>query len=135
MIAMTKQLDQVFAALSDPTRRKILLLLLEDDMTVTDVAEPFGMSLAAISKHLVVLSRAGLIQRERRGRITWCKLDTESLRVVSLWIGSFGLVDPIDLDGLERFLAAEGLQHEAHDGDDDHDEPDEVDDPVHENSP
>ena len=101
-------------------------------MTVTDVAAPFGMSLAAVSKHLAVLDRAGLITRERRGRITWCKLDTEALREASLWIACFGLLDPLDLDGFERFLAAEGLEDEAHDRDDDHDEADDVDDTVHE---
>lgn len=128
---MSEPLDQVFSALADPTRRRILMLLLEDDMAVTDVAEPFGMSLAAISKHLVVLARAGLIRRERRGRVTWCKLDTEALREASVWMASFGLVDPLDLDGLERFLRFEGLEDEAHDRDDDHDDPDEIDDPVH----
>lgn len=106
---MSDTLDQVFAALSDPTRRRILMLLLEDDMAVTDVAAPFGMSLAAISKHLIVLDRAGLIQRERRGRVTWCKLQTEALREASVWITCFGLLDPVDLDGFERFLRAEAI--------------------------
>ena len=62
---MTKDLDQTFAALADPTRREILTMLLEDDMAVTDVAEPFEMSLAAISKHLGVLTAAGLISQEK----------------------------------------------------------------------
>lgn len=106
---MSEPIDQVFAALSDPTRRRILLLLLEDDMAVTDVAAPFGMSLAAVSKHLAVLARAGLIRRERRGRITWCKLETDALRDAAVWISSFGLIEPLDLDGLERFLQSEGL--------------------------
>ena len=61
---MSDTLDQVFAALADPTRRAILTMLLEDDMAVTDVAEPFDMSLAAISKHLGILTRAGLIAQE-----------------------------------------------------------------------
>jgi predicted transcriptional regulator len=60
---MMMSLDTVFAALSDPTRRTILAMLLEDDMAVTDVAHPFTMSLAAISKHLHVLTAAGLIQQ------------------------------------------------------------------------
>ena len=63
---MAPKLDTVFSALADPTRRAILSMLLEDDMAVTDVADPFEMSLAAISKHLGVLSRAGLISQERR---------------------------------------------------------------------
>ena len=58
---MADPLDTVFSALADPTRRAILSMLLEDDMAVTDVADPFAMSLAAISKHLTILTRAGLI--------------------------------------------------------------------------
>ena len=58
---MENRLDLVVAAIVDPTRRAILMMLLEDDMAVSDVAEPFQMSLAAISKHLAILSRAGLI--------------------------------------------------------------------------
>ena len=58
---MSQSLDTTFAALADPTRRAILSMLLEDDMAVTDVAEPFEMSLAAVSKHLVILTKAGLI--------------------------------------------------------------------------
>ena len=73
-------LDTVFAALADPTRRAILAMLLEDDMAVTDVAEPFEMSLAAISKHLAVLTEAGLISQEKRGRVKWCKLEPDALR-------------------------------------------------------
>ncbi|QYK42754.1 MAG: winged helix-turn-helix transcriptional regulator [Paracoccaceae bacterium] len=100
-------LSAVFAALADPTRRAILAMLLEDDMAVTDVAAPFAMSLAAISKHLKVLAETGLIQQERRGRVTWCKLDPDALRGASVWMQGFGQFDPVDLDGLERFLAAE----------------------------
>ena len=104
---MEDDLDIVFAALADPTRRAILAMLLEDDMAVTDVAEPFHMSLAAISKHLVILTRAGLIRQEKRGRVKWCKLDPDALRAASVWMRGFGQVDPVDLDALERFVARE----------------------------
>jgi DNA-binding transcriptional ArsR family regulator len=104
---MTDRLDTVFAALADPTRRAILAMLLEDDMAVTDVAEPFAMSLAAISKHLAVLSDAGLISRERRGRVIWCKLEPEAMREATVWMRAFGQVDPLDLDAFERFLKQE----------------------------
>ncbi len=104
---MTQRLDAVFAALADPTRRAILAMLLEDDMAVTDVAEPFAMSLAAISKHLTVLSDAGLISREKRGRVIWCKLEPEAMREASVWMRGFGQVDPLDLDDFERFLERE----------------------------
>ncbi len=104
---MTPTLDTVFSALADPTRRRILTMLLEDDMAVTDVAEPFEMSLAAISKHLGVLTRAGLISQERRGRVTWCKLEPESMREASIWMQGFGQFEALDLDAFERFLARE----------------------------
>jgi DNA-binding transcriptional ArsR family regulator len=108
--AMSDPLDSVFAALADPTRRAILGMLLEDDMAVTDVAEPFAMSLAAISKHLGVLADAGLITRERRGRVIWCRLEPDALRTASVWMQGFGQFEPLDLDAFERFL-----EHELND--------------------
>lgn len=104
---MSDPLSNVFAALADPTRRAILSMLLEDDMAVTDVAEPFQMSLAAISKHLTVLSEAGLISREKRGRVIWCKLEPDAMKLASVWMQGFGQFDPVDLDAFERFLEDE----------------------------
>ncbi len=104
---MTQSLDAVFAALADPTRRAILSMLLEDDMAVTDVAAPFEMSLAAISKHLIVLTSAGLISQEKRGRVKWCKLEPDAMREASVWMQGFGLMDGVDLDAFERFLDQE----------------------------
>ena len=104
---MADLLDVVFAALADPTRRQILAMLLEDDMAVTDVAEPFEMSLAAVSKHLMLLSRAGLISQEKRGRVKWCKLEPDALRGASVWMRGFGQIEPVNLDAFERFLDAE----------------------------
>ena len=104
---MADPLDIIFAALADPTRRQILAMLLEDDMAVTDVAEPFEMSLAAVSKHLMLLSRAGLISQEKRGRVKWCKLEPDALRGASVWMRGFGQIEPVNLDAFERFLDAE----------------------------
>ncbi|RYH03983.1 ArsR family transcriptional regulator [Salipiger sp. IMCC34102] len=104
---MSGSLDTTFAALADPTRRAILTLLLEDDMAVTDVAAPFEMSLAAISKHLGVLTAAGLISQEKRGRVKWCKLEPDALRVASVWMQGFGMMGPLDLDAFEGFLHRE----------------------------
>ncbi|WP_158966022.1 ArsR/SmtB family transcription factor [Chachezhania sediminis] len=104
---MSDPLDIVFAALADPTRRAILAMLLEDDMAVTDVAEPFEMSLAAISKHLAILTRAGLIAQEKRGRVKWCKLDPSGMRSASVWMQGFGQFEPVHLDAFERFLERE----------------------------
>ncbi|KIN73988.1 ArsR/SmtB family transcription factor [Sulfitobacter guttiformis] len=108
---MAQTLDTTFAALADPTRRTILAMLLEDDMAVTDVAEPFDMSLAAISKHLVVLTAAGLITQEKRGRVKWCKLEPDALRAASVWMQGFGQFEPVNLDAFERFLESEFGQH------------------------
>ncbi|MFY0617337.1 ArsR/SmtB family transcription factor [Shimia sp.] len=104
---MAPSLDTVFSALADPTRRAILNMLLEDDMAVTDVAEPFDISLAAISKHLVILSKAGLIAQEKRGRVKWCKLQPDAMRAASVWMQGFGQFEPVNLDAFERFLEGE----------------------------
>ena len=104
---MSLHLDLVFSALADPTRRAILSMLLEDDMAVTDVAEPFEMSLAAISKHLIVLTSAGLISQEKRGRVKWCKLEPDALREASIWMQGFGQMEAVDFDAFEAFLSQE----------------------------
>ncbi|MBE3636902.1 ArsR/SmtB family transcription factor [Mangrovicoccus algicola] len=106
-------LDLVFSALADPTRRAILSMLLEDDMAVTDVAAPFEMSLAAVSKHLAILARAGLIRQEKRGRVKWCMLDPDALRGASVWMQGFGQFEPVNLDDFERFLERELTGSEA----------------------
>ena len=104
---MSTRLDTTFAALADPTRRTILSMLLEDDMAVTDVADPFEMSLAAISKHLVILTKAGLISQEKRGRVKWCKIEPDAMRDASIWMQGFGQFEAVNLDAFEAFLASE----------------------------
>ena len=100
-------LDDIFSALADPTRRSILAMLLEDDMAVTDVAEPFEMSLAAISKHLTILTKAGLISQEKRGRVKWCKLEPNAMKDASVWMQAFGQFEPVNLEAFEKFLEQE----------------------------
>ncbi len=73
------RLDAVFTALADPTRRRIVARLARGSATVGEIAEPFAISLPAISKHLDVLGRAGLVQREREGRFQRCTLDARAL--------------------------------------------------------
>ena len=106
-VSTSDPLDTVFMALADPTRRAILTMLLEDDMAVTDVAEPFSISLAAISKHLTILAEARLISQEKRGRVKWCKLEPDAMRAASVWMQAFGQFEPLNLDAFERFLQAE----------------------------
>ncbi len=104
---MAATLDHVFASLADPTRRQILVMLLEDDLAVTDIAEPFEMSLTAISKHINILVAAGLITQEKRGRVKWCGLNPAAMKDASIWMESFGQFEAVNLDALERFLEAE----------------------------
>lgn len=80
------QLSLTFAALADPTRRAILARLADGEATVNQLAEPFDMSLQAVSKHLKVLERAGLITRGRSAQWRPCRLETEPLESASAWI-------------------------------------------------
>lgn len=107
------KIDLVFSALADATRRDILMMLLEDDMAVTDVADPFNMSLAAISKHLGILSKAGLISQEKRGRVKWCKLEPDAMRDAAIWMQSFGQYDALNIEALEEFLTIQQLTSAA----------------------
>lgn len=99
-------LDAVFAALADPTRRAILTGLLGGDRTVTDLATPHAMSLAAISKHLQILTRAGLVVQTRAGRTTACRLEPDGLRAAGLWMQGMGGFAPEDYDALEALIDA-----------------------------
>ena len=85
----TDQLSTTFAALADPTRRAILARLVTGECSVTELAEPFEMSLPAVSKHLRVLERAGLITRGRDAQWRPCALDATPLREVSEWADGF----------------------------------------------
>lgn len=108
-------------------------------MAVTDVADPFDTSLAAISKHLQILAEAGLISQEKRGRVRWCKLEPDALREASVWMQGFGQMEGVDLDAFERFLAVELSRPvvtsddpgEAQDDEDHDDQADDVDDVAH----
>jgi DNA-binding transcriptional ArsR family regulator len=86
---MEAQLDTVFSALADPTRRAILARLAQGEASVTELAEPFAMSLPAISKHLKVLERAGLIERGRDAQRRPCRLQAEPLQQVAAWAMGF----------------------------------------------
>lgn len=85
----TDPVSMVFAALADPTRRAILARLATGDATVNELAEPFPVSLQAISKHLKVLERAGLITRTRDAQWRRCRLDPQPLREVAHWVEQY----------------------------------------------
>jgi DNA-binding transcriptional ArsR family regulator len=84
-----QSLDAIFSALSDATRRAILARLAKGDLTVGELAEPFDMSLPAVSKHLRVLERAGLLVQEKDGRIRRCHLNAEPLKTAAQWINFY----------------------------------------------
>jgi DNA-binding transcriptional ArsR family regulator len=84
-----RTLDGTFGALADPTRRGIMLHLAKREASVSELAKPYGISLPAVSKHLGVLEEAGLIFRERRGRIHHCSLATQPLREIDTWLVTF----------------------------------------------
>ena len=84
-----ESLNAIFSALSDATRRAILARLSKGDLTVSELAEPFEMSLPAVSKHLRVLERAGLLVQEKDGRIRRCHLNAEPLKSAAQWISHY----------------------------------------------
>ena len=102
-----ERLDAVFGALADPTRRAMLRQLARTEHTVGELAAPFDMTLAAASKHIRVLERAGLVRREVRGRIHVCRIDTRPLRSGLEWLRFYEQFWTDRLDVLEAVLRAE----------------------------
>ena len=95
------RLSDTFAALADPTRRAILARLAMGETSVTELAEPFDMSLPAVSKHLKVLERAGLIARGRSAQWRPCRLEASALKDVDDWIGQYRKLWEQDFDRLD----------------------------------
>lgn len=102
----TDQLSKVFSALSDPTRRDILLRLGDGPVTVTELAEPFPISLPAVSRHLKVLEGAGLISRDRRAQWRTSTLRAEPLKEATSWMDHLSHLWDERLDRLETHLTA-----------------------------
>jgi DNA-binding transcriptional ArsR family regulator len=101
---MTDQLSTTFAALADPTRRAILARLVSGECSVTELAEPFDMSLPAVSKHLRVLERAGLIARGREAQWRPCRIQAEPLKEVVDWAERYRHLWEGRLDRLDTYL-------------------------------
>ena len=104
MVTSARALDRTFAALADPTRRAILARLARGEATVGELARPFRVSRPAVSKHLRVLEQAGLVQRERDGRVSRCALDAEPMREAAEWVERYRVFWTGRLDSLERYL-------------------------------
>lgn len=113
---MPQDLSQAFAALGDPTRMAILSrLAAHGDLTVQQIAEPFAMSLPAVSQHLKVLERAGLISRRRDGQKRPCALRVERLAEAMGWLNHTREAWEARLDRLDRFLATPETKGDEHD--------------------
>ena len=110
-------LDQTFAALASSTRRAILGRLAHGPATVNELAEPFDLTLPAISKHLKVLERAGLVQRSRHAQFRPCELDLAPLREVSAWAQRQQTIWGARFDRMERQLADLQSTQEVRDDD------------------
>jgi len=101
---MADRLTTTFAALADPTRRAILARLALGETTVGELAEPFEMSLPAVSKHLKVLERAGLISRGRDAQWRPCRIESRALKEVDDWLGRYRRIWDQRLDRLDEYL-------------------------------
>jgi DNA-binding transcriptional ArsR family regulator len=104
-------LNEIFGALADPTRRAILARLALGETSVGELAEPFEMSLPAVSKHLGVLETAGLVQREKQGRVRRCHLDGRPLEAAAGWIEDYRRFWESQLDSLARYLEETQTPH------------------------
>lgn len=100
-------LDRTFAALADPTRRAMVERLALGERSVADLSEPFGISAPAISKHLRVLERAGLLRQRKEGRYRRCSLIGEPLRDAALWVEQYRAFWTEQLDSLASYLEQE----------------------------
>jgi len=104
MVKYSKSLDRTFAALADPTRRRILAHLARGDQRVTHLARPHAMSLPAVSKHLRVLEKAGLLRRRCYGRVHEMQLDAKPLEKAAQWVQEYRKFWEGSLDRLAAYL-------------------------------
>ncbi|HVA56662.1 MAG: metalloregulator ArsR/SmtB family transcription factor [Gemmatimonadaceae bacterium] len=114
MVTAVDNLSATLAALADPTRRAILSRLSRGEATVTELAGPFEMSLPAVSKHLKVLERAGLITRGREAQWRPCRLDAAPLRDVANWVGQYRRLWERRLDRLDDYLQSAKSKEASH---------------------
>jgi DNA-binding transcriptional ArsR family regulator len=104
MVNYSEPLDATFGALADGTRRAILARLALGETSVTELAQPFSMSLPAVSKHLRVLEQAGLLKRQKDGRVHRCHIQAAPMRAAADWIGRYREFWEERFDALERYL-------------------------------
>lgn len=100
-------LDRTFAALGDGTRRAIVARLAQGETPLSDLAAPFDMSLTGVSKHVNVLSNAGLVSVEKRGRTRYCRLEAAPMKIAADWLSDYRKFWEGQLDSLARYLHEE----------------------------
>ena len=113
---MTDQLSTTFAALADPTRRAILARLAAGECSVTELAEPFEISMPAVSKHLRVLEHAGLIARSREAQWRPCRIEAGPLKQVAEWTEQYRQIWETKFDNLELYLQELKTKETRHGG-------------------
>lgn len=101
-------LARTFAALADPTRRAIVARLAQGEAAINELAAPFALSLPAVTKHLAVLERAGLLTRQKRGRVTWCRLNPTPMRDAAGWLAHYQHFWEGEFAALAAYLEEEG---------------------------
>jgi DNA-binding transcriptional ArsR family regulator len=104
MVNYSVELNNTFSALSDPTRRAIISKLAKGDMPIMELASPFDMSLPAVSKHIRVLEKGGLLIRRKQGRVHYCRLNAKPLRDAAKWLAFYQQFWDAKLDSLANFL-------------------------------
>jgi DNA-binding transcriptional ArsR family regulator len=113
----SRLLDRVFGALADPTRRRILAQLTKGEECVTDLAKPHDISLAAVSKHLIVLEKAGLVKRRRDGRVHSLALEAKPMQEAQAWLDRYRKFWEGNLDQFEKYLddlQTKEIKHDNH---------------------
>ncbi len=131
MVQYQSGLDQTFAALADPTRRSILRRLGSGSATITELAQPFGMSLTGLKKHVQILEQSGLVTTEKAGRARRCRLGPRRLDDAQLWIETYRRMLDERLDRFGELLKEEDaeaasaveLKNTRRDSSDDHSDP------------
>jgi DNA-binding transcriptional ArsR family regulator len=114
MVNYSAVLDKTFGALSDPTRRAMIQRLARGESTVTELAQPFDMSLPAISKHVRILEQAGILVRRKTGRTFHCRLQPRPLEDATQWVERHRMFWEKQLDSLAAFLADTKKQGDYH---------------------
>ena len=107
-----ERLNRVFSALADPVRREILGRLKERELLVSEIAEPFDISLQAVSRHIKVLVRAGLVQQQRSGRVSRCRLDAGPIYSAAVWINRYSEYWQNQFDTLALWLGELDKDHD-----------------------